>query len=354
MISGKRTVVSYYLGIQIPYFMRTVTCFALACLLSFVAHAQLNAVRLNQIGFYTGGPKVAAITEKPASDVFFITTADGRDTVFRGALQAERPSKYSSTRVRLANFSGLQQQGTFVLRAPGLPPSYPFTISDAPYHDLAKAVIKGFYFQRASMPLEEKYAGKWKRPAGHPDTRVLVHASAADDKRPEGTVISSPGGWYDAGDYNKYIVNSGITMYMLLAAYEDFPAYFGQLDVNIPESGNGVPDVLDEALYNLRWMLTMQDPNDGGVYHKCTNAEFDRMVMPHQASKSPRFVVKKSLTASYDFAAVMAMAARIYVKYDKFFPGLADSCRKAALSAFEWTENTLRRTSATARWKSTA
>src|SRR6185436_14898748 len=114
--------------------------------------------------------------------------------------------------------------------------------------------------------------GKWARAAGHPDTDVYIHASAASDSRPVGTVISSPGGWYDTGDYNKYVVNSGISTATLLFAYEDFPSYFDSLKTNSPESADDLPDILNEAVYNLRWMLTMQDPLDGGVYHKCTNA----------------------------------------------------------------------------------
>src|SRR5690606_23356989 len=130
---------------------------------------------------------------------------------------------------------------------------------------------------RASMELEEEYAGAWSRPAGHPDTQVEIHTSAAGKDRPAGTFIPSPGGWYDAGDYNKYIVNSGITTGTLLSAYEDFPAYFNALELKIPESKNNLPDLLDEVLYNLRWMLSMQDPADGGVYHKLTTADFEGM-----------------------------------------------------------------------------
>src|SRR5690606_16621024 len=157
---------------------------------------------------------------------------------------------------------------------------------------------------------------------GHPDSQVLVHASAASDKRPEGTVISSARGWYDAGDYNKYIVNSGITMGTLLSGYEDFPEYWNSISLNIPESKNQVPDLLDEVLWNLRWMLTMQDPHDGGVYHKLTNSKFDSMVMPHEATNI-RYVVQKSTGATLDFAAVMAQSARVYKKFEAQFPGLS-------------------------------
>src|SRR5205823_2120648 len=176
--------------------------------------------------------------------------------------------------------------------------------------------IKGFYYQRTAIDLPVKYAGQWARPAGHPDTRVLIHPSAASADRPAGTVISSPKGWYDAGDYNKYIVNSGITMGTLLSLCEDFPDYIKKLNTNIPESTNNVPDVLDEVLWNLRWMLTMQDPADGGVYHKLTNASFDGMVMPDKATKE-RYVVAKSITATLDFAAVMAQASRVIKPYNK-------------------------------------
>src|ERR1700712_3604614 len=173
------------------------------------------------------------------------------------------------------------------------------------------------------MALETTYAGNWNRAGGHPDTVVIIHPSAASPNRKAGSFISTPGGWYDAGDYNKYIVNSGITMGTLLSAYEDFPAYFKQLKTNIPETGNGVPDILNEGIYNLRWMLSMQDPNDGGVYNKCTNANFDGMVMPG-VTKAPRYVVAKGTAAALDFSAVMAQSSRILSSYTKQLPGLAD------------------------------
>src|SRR5690606_4601775 len=140
----------------------------------------------------------------------------------------------------------------------------------------------------------------------HPDTEVEVHASAASADRPAGTVISAPRGWYDAGDYNKYIVNSGISTWTLLAALEHFPTFWRQRDVNIPESGDAVPDLLDEARWNLLWMLDMQDPADGGVYHKLTTLRFGGMEMPERDT-ARRYVVQKTTAATLDFAAVMAM-----------------------------------------------
>jgi endoglucanase len=82
-------------------------------------------------------------------------------------------------------------------------------------------------------------------------------------------------------------------------------------------------------------MLTMQDPNDGGVYHKLTNAKFDTMEMPDK-STDPRYVVQKGTAATLDFAAVMAQASRIFKQYPQQLPGLSDSCITMATKAWEW------------------
>ena len=296
---------------------------------------ETNAVRINQLGYYTNGPKTAIIVGNSSAPNFYVIGLPGTDTIFRGVLGGSMSSANSSLTTRVANFSKLTQPGTYVMAVPGLPASYAFRIANKVQYPVAVAALKGFYYQRVSMPLEAAYAGQWARPAGHPDNVVFVHSSAASDKRPAGTTITSPGGWYDAGDYNKYIVNSGITMGTLLSAYEDFPAYFDTLKTNIPESSDRVPDLLNEALYNLRWMLTMQDPNDGGVYHKCTNAAFDGMVMPG-VTQLPRYVVQKGTAATLDFAAVMAQCSRITARMGKQLPGLADSCLRAAQKAWQW------------------
>ncbi|HUB59759.1 MAG TPA: glycoside hydrolase family 97 catalytic domain-containing protein [Puia sp.] len=302
-------------------------------------------IDLNQVGFYPLAPKMAVVTVgaaeasaggagAPATDRFFVVGVSGGDTVFTGRLGPLTASTNSSLSTRLADFTGLQKAGVYCVLVPGMERSYPFRIGDGVLYPVVRAALKGYYYQRSGMALTPEYAGQWSRPAGHPDTQVLVHPSAATALRPAGTVISTPGGWYDAGDYNKYVVNSGITMGTLLDAYEDFPGFFDTLHTNIPPMP-GVPDLLNEVLYNLRWMLTMQDPNDGGVYHKCTNAAFDGMVMPG-VTKAPRYVVAKGTAATLDFAAVMAQAARVLRHFRTSLPGLSDSCLHAAVEAWKW------------------
>jgi endoglucanase len=300
-----------------------------------VAQTPSEQIRLNQIGFYPAAPKVAVVVGEQVQGTFRVREVRTGKVVYSGTLGTFRTSPYSGKKSRVADFSAFRRVGEYQLDVPGVGTSYSFAVRPAVHRGVAAAALKGYYFQRVSTALPEKYAGKWARPAGHPDDQVLIHPSAASAERPAGTLIASPRGWYDAGDYNKYIVNSGITMGTLLSLYEDFPEFTQKLEVNIPESGNQVPDLLDEVLYNLRWMLTMQDPHDGGVYHKLTTPSFEGMIMPDRARK-PRYVVQKNTIATLDFVAVMAQAARIYQKYPTAFPGLADSCRTAALKGWAW------------------
>ncbi len=296
----------------------------------FLIHAQ-NEIKLNQIGFYPDAPKMAVLPDA-AEGVFRVIDISTNEPVFEATLGKSRYWELSGETVSIADFSELTKPGTYRIEHEKAGYSYEFKIQDEILRELSKASIKAFYFNRASTELKEEHAGIWARPMGHPDDVVYIHASAATEERPEGTVISSPKGWYDAGDYNKYAVNSGISTYTLLAAYEHFPEFYRNLDLNIPETGNGVPDLLDEIRWNLDWLLTSQDPNDGGVYHKITTKNFAGVVMPHEATAN-RYAVMKSTGGTLNFAAVMATAARVYSEYDPLF---ADEALEAALYAWEW------------------
>ena len=206
-------------------------------------------------------------------------------------------------------------------------------VSEQPYHDIAVSSLRLFYLVRSGIAIEQ--GGVYNRPVGHPDTHVLVHPSAASPLRPAGTVISSAYGWYDAGDYNKYVVNSAFSIGLMFAAYEQQHDYFTKLNTNIPESRNATPDFLDEMMFNLRWLMTMQDPYDGGVYHKLTTPNFEGFVMPTDC-KQTRYVVAKSITATLDFAAVMADAARLFEPYQQDYPGFSAQAAAMAERAYQW------------------
>ncbi len=296
---------------------------------SFSVANVTTLIKTNQVGYKPNAEKLAVI---PAVAATTFTVKDANNyVVLTSNLSAAKTWSPSGESVKLADFSSLTTEGDYVLSVEGVQSPASFKIAANAYDALNAGAIKAYYYNRASIGLLEQYAGLYKRAAGHADTTVYVHASAATSARPANTIISAPKGWYDAGDYNLYIVNSGISTYTLLAAYEKYPSYFQGQNLNIPESGDSVPDVLDEARWNLDWMLAMQD-TDGGVYHKLTSKEFSNFVMP-SADTSARYVVGKTTAAALDFTAVMAAASRIYKPYDA---DLSTRMLDAAKAAWAW------------------
>ncbi|MDR0973618.1 MAG: glycoside hydrolase family 9 protein [Prevotellaceae bacterium] len=297
-----------------------------------------DVIRFNQVGFYPMEAKTAVIYgDSVGNRPFLVRNTDNGEVVYKGISSAPRGSDFSPVKTSVLSFDVLNRAGTYRIEVTDVGQSHPFVVGENILQDLSKSTLKAFYLQRASMPIEEQYAGEYARPLGHPDDHVLIHPSAVSPGRPVNAVISSPKGWYDAGDYNKYIVNSGFTVGMLLALYEDYPEAVRNLKVNIPESSNQTPDLLDEAFWNIDWMLTMQDPADGGVYHKLTTPNFEGFVKPTDC-KQPRYVVEKSVTAALDFAASLAQAARIYDDYAADYPGLSEKLLSAAKRAYQWAQ----------------
>ena len=303
---------------------------SLLTLAALAASAQ-SPVKVNQVGYYPSEEKVAVIEPEARQKTFTLKNSKGK-TVWRGKAVRNAASPFSNKTRQVVDFSRVTTPGTYTLTAGKH--KQQVVIKPHAFADVATASVKAFYLQRTAMPIQKEYAGDYARPAAHPDDKVIVHPSAASPQRPAGTVIASPGGWYDAGDYNKYIVNSGFTCGLMLENYLVNKAYYDSMRLNIPESGNAIPDYLDEIMYNLQWMLTMQDPHDGGVYHKLTTPSFEGFVMPAEC-RQPRYVVQKSTAAALDFAATMALAARVYAPYAECSQFSKDAI-KAAAKAYAW------------------
>lgn len=307
------------------------TTMTLLTAVTMSASSEKNPIKVNQVGYLTHESKIATIEPEAKAKSFLIRDQEGK-TVWRTKYATTRKSPFSSKIRQEIDFSSITKPGRYTLVAGRHQQS--FIISSDPYTEALKASIKGYYYQRSGESLERKYAGEYARPAAHLDTHVMVHPSAASPKRPAGTIISSPKGWYDAGDYNKYIVNSGFTLGLILQSYQLHQDRFNSLNLQIPESDNKIPDILDEMMYNLEWMLTMQNPTDGGVYHKLTTPNFEGFVMPEDC-KQQRYVVQKTTTATLDFAATMALAARIYQRYPEF-QSFCQQAIEAAERAYAW------------------
>lgn len=297
-----------------------------------------DPILINQIGFYPKAQKVALI--RINTNKFEIIDTKTNKVVFTGTPGKLKYWELSGDSVSTADFTSLVKPGKYKLCLNNQSIcSSEFEIGQNLYTSIAKASIKGLYLNRTAIDIKEEFGGKWARPAGHADTKVLIHSSAATIDRPEGSIISSPGGWYDAGDYNKYIVNSSITTYTLLLFHDLYTDYSNTLNINIPESKNAVSDVIDELLFNLKWMLTMQDPADGGVYHKLTCKKFGPMEMPDKDTDT-RYVVAKSTSAALDFSATMAMASRVFSKNQSGeIRELGKTCLEAAKKAYNWAKS---------------
>lgn len=276
---------------------------------------------INQIGYRPGDAK--EMTIEGGNGNVDIVDAAGQVVLSVAPSMAMSWDAYNQ-QVQLVDFSELNVPGTYSVVQGGQTLRTDLKIADNTFEEVTKASLKWYYYQRASMALEATYAGQWKRPAGHTNTTIPKHNSAGSGS------IQSSKGWYDAGDYGRYIVNSGITTYTLLALYEHYPEYFKTLKWNIPAEGI-LPDILAEIKYNLDWMLTMQD-TDGGVFHKMTSLGFPGDVMPAKDT-DPIYVIGKGSAATLDFAAVMATAARVYQPYDAAF---ASTCLEAAKKAYAW------------------
>ncbi len=193
--------------------------------------------------------------------------------------------------------------------------------------------MRGFYGQRCGTAVDmgSEFAA-YHHPVCH--LRGEFHPSSGKKGGRD-----NRGGWHDAGDYGRYTVNSGITTATLMWAWELFPAQLQNRKLDIPETGNGTPDILNEARWNLEWMLKMQD-RDGGAWHKQTSVNFPGFIVP-DADQLPSEVIGtgaapyKSTCATADLAAVGAIAARVYAPFDKAF---AKHNLVAARRAWKWAE----------------
>ncbi|HEQ72364.1 MAG TPA: cellulase, partial [Spirochaetia bacterium] len=285
-------------------------------------------IRVNQIGFYPEAVK-QVITVNLPEDEFSVRDVQSKTEVFRGKLV--RAGTWDGTdekSIRVGDFSGLTAPGTYVIQVSGAEVSYPFTIGADVYHDVFHAAIKSYYFQRASVAIPEEYGGVWARKAGHPDTDLVLQEETGRTGR-----WSSPGGWYDAGDYGKYVVNAGITVWTLQALAELYPDAVGD-NLDIPESGNGRSDLLDEIKYELDWLITMQD-EDGGVFFKVAPIRgWPGFVLPED-DLAQRYVIGKSTTSTLNFALAAAQGARVF---QAVLPDYAADLKERAVRAFAWAE----------------
>lgn len=276
-------------------------------------------VYLNEVGYITDKTKHASVINSKSVSLY-----DINDNLIKTyPVNDYKYEELSAEETAILDFSDITTDGTYYFKDDNNIKSAVFSISNNPYDKLAAAALKMFYFQRCGCVLEEKYAGVYKHNYCH--TTPVRHIRKTE-------LFECNGGWHDAGDFGRYTTAGAVALGHLLYAYIINPDAFTDT-INIPESGNGIPDILNECRYELEWMLKMQIA-DGSVYHKCTSMKHADFSMPEH-DYLPFIVTDVSSLATADFAAICALASRVYAKYDKEF---SDKLAAAAIKAGEWLE----------------
>ncbi|WP_203785921.1 glycoside hydrolase family 9 protein [Paractinoplanes rishiriensis] len=294
-------------------------------------------VRVNQVAYLPNGPKAATVvTEATAALPWQLKNAAGA-VVAQGSTAPRGVDASSGQNVHTINFKNFSRRGTgYTLTADG-ETSRPFDIGVDAYKKLRTDALKFFYTQRSGIEILDALRPGYARPAGHVD----VAPNQGDGNVPcqPGVcdyTLDVTGGWYDAGDHGKYVVNAGISVWQLLNEYERLPAS-RKLSLTIPESGNRTPDLLDEVRWELDFMLAMQVPAGkpfaGMAHHKIHDKEWTGLPLLPSQDPQPRELHPVSTAATLNLAATAAQAARIYKTFDPAYAAQALAAARTAYAA---------------------
>jgi len=307
-------------------------------------------VSVNQTGYLPAAPKRAVYADDTEGPLTWrLVDAATGEVWMIGRTRGNTFDAATGSVAHVADFSRFARPGTYVVVINGVE-SAPFEIGEDIYAPLRIDALRYFYLNRSGIELDAAYAGDWARPAGHLSDNNVTCFRGRDADRVNwpgcAYTLDVSGGWYDAGDYGKYVVNGGISVWTLLNMYERAPEAFADGDLNIPESGNGVPDVLDEARWELEFLLAMQVPQGeelaGMVHHKIHDVTWAGMPLlpPTQYDNrtanpnayAGRYLYPPSTAATLNLAATAAQCARIWREIDADF---ADRCLIAAETAWQ-------------------
>ena len=301
---------------------------------------KLPTVRVNQVGYLPSEKKIAVVVSAEAKPLDWKLLDAAGKTVASGKTIPAGKDLSSGDPIHYADFSSFAKEGKGYVLSVGEASSFPFTISKGLYAPLEKDAMAYFYRSRIGIPLEAKYAGDaWARPAFFISDEAVKAADypvfPQKDYVYRPYTLNAGKGWMDAGDYGKYVVNGGITLWTLMNAFERNPRLFPDGFLSIPENANGVPDILDEARWELEFFLGMQVPegmsDSGMVHHKLHEKKW--LPLPYKAPErtDDRYAMRPSTAATLNFSAATAQASRVFATYDKAF---ADRCLAASERAF--------------------
>jgi len=300
-------------------------------------------VRVNQVGYLPRGPKGATLVTASVEALPWRLRDEHGHVVARGKTAPYGADATSGLNVQEIRFDRVQATGKgFRLEADG-ELSHPFDIDDGVYESLRTDAFAFFYAQRSGIAIDGGLAGEaYARAAGHVGILPNLGDTSVPCQTAEATsaaygeawtcdyTLDVSGGWYDAGDHGKYVVNGGISTAQLLSTYERSlraPSAsrraLGDGSLAIPEQGNGVPDVLDEARWELEFLLKMQVPSGqplaGMAHHKIHDSSWSALPLDPAADPLPRELHRPSTAATLNLAAAAAQGARLFRRFDAAF-----------------------------------
>lgn len=291
--------------------------------LSYEVPVSTPGILLNRLGYLTGDTKEAVFKGSEMPDVFYVINADSKEVVYTGFLKDNgyngEPGEYNS----YGDFTQLQTPGSYYIEAPILGRSYSFSIGDQVYDEVFREACRQYYYNRCGITLTAEYAGENAHNACHTGKAFLMEDTSVS--------LDVTGGWHQDEKGQKNVAAAAQAMSVMMLSYELYPNAFTD-DMGIPESGNGIPDLLDEVRYEVEWMLKMQNQQTGAVYAGVAAYESGNNV-PGKSQDS--YVEPASAQAERAFAMALARFSYLYKNFDSEY---ATSCLKAADRAWKHAE----------------
>ncbi len=301
---------------------------------------------VDQFGYRTSSKKVAVVRDPQVGydsgesftpgDTLEVVEVSTGDAVFSGApasWNGGATDPVSGDRAYWFDFSSVTEPGEYFVRdAASGKRSVHFRIADDVYRSVLKHAIRSYFYQRAGHEKRAEYAGaEWADGASHMGPGQDTEARSWLDKDNPSTARDLHGGWYDAGDFNKYSAWAASYVRTLLSAFDQYPDAFPD-DYGIPESGNGIPDVLDEVKWGLDWLVRMQEP-DGSVL--CVQGVAH--ASPPSAATGPSYYGPATTNATFAAASAFAYASKVYgARPEAELQQYSQDLAARAVKAYSW------------------
>lgn len=277
----------------------------------------LPNIIVNQVGYAIYSNKIAVFRGEILPDTYELVDAETGEVVYTGSIKEKGYNETTDETISYGDFTDFEIPGTYYLQTEKIGQSYSFVISEDPYGALFDSALKQYYYSRCGLTLSTEFAGDASHNACHTKTAELK-----DDTTVQ---LDVSGGWHIDENGTRNVTDGCRAVNNLLLAYELYGDIFTD-ELGIPESGNGIPDLMDEVKYEADWLLKMQDVTSGAVYSSVSAIE--------DSGTSYRLYIEAvTMDATIQFAAAMAKFSYLYQSYDREF---ATVCLKAADRAYRY------------------